>query len=386
MFSSSFQLHTRRNTTRRKILNYSVHFTPSPTSDTTATMQHLLQNLPPELLAAIVEELPWESRLSLSATSSVFRAALAARFFRAIVVSNKPGTSLDGLRAWAEKYGSLVDEVHFLGSRDGLDNTVRETSQEEDGVHRGTQCLLPTLLQGILSGTRLSQASTVRVSFDFDFNRGHEPGSDWESESELLDDDIDSIYVFQVPEETLQVIKHKEDRYPWRQLMAETCATLAQNQNVRKLVMEELVPKPTSTFFTTAWSSFLGQLDVLDISGIWSEDNGAGWHANTLDGYLHFEAHMGDYFFEHARSLRHVRLSAASATAFGVDGNLFDCALPLEKCHLPHQQRLELQYMLISPKLADFVLVKGTTLRSLRLVDCHANTDADLDQNRTFPC
>jgi hypothetical protein len=111
--------------------------------------------------------------------------------------------------------------------------------------------------------------------------------------------------------------------------MAGVWHVLSQNLQVKKLVAKDLIPKPTSTFFSRQWYDFLSRLQELKIS-MWALDNGAGWMSNTLIAYEDFLSHLGQYFFEHATHVQSLVLAAHPECPFEYTAASHDIELPLK--------------------------------------------------------
>ncbi|KAH8652213.1 hypothetical protein BX600DRAFT_472126 [Xylariales sp. PMI_506] len=347
-----------------------------------------LQTLPLELFSGVVGLLPQADRLSLSSTNSQLRELLAPSLFRAVRLEHQPESDWSGLQRFASKHAQHVRDLKFVGGghpEPSEKDTTHSTEGEEDESpmsqrEGGSELvqpsqLLPDTIAQALSGNLFPELETIRVTFDWDFD-DQPPNGAWEGESELISSpqEINTIYVFEIQEDDEEVIREKEAKYPWRAFMAEVWRDVSLNHSIRTLVAENLLPKPTSAFFSKQWSEFLGRLHKLEIF-MWSGDNGAGWRSNTLDGYTHFEEHLGDYFFQYTNHTTTLILAADPETPFGSDADWANCGLPLEAHHLPELQHLELRDMFISPELADFIIAHAqTSLKSLALHNCHAET------------
>lgn len=128
-------------------------------------------------------------------------------------------------------------------------------------------------------------------------------------------------------------------------------------------------------------------------------DNGVGWQANTVTGYLHFEsAQLRDCFFRHCTALRRLRLVAGARSCFGsgqsveVIGdssrNWCEGPLPLDERDLFRLRRFELKNLFVSVRLAVIITAKSQILgdpslegglRSIQLLNCHINCHVDVD-------
>ncbi|KAJ8089437.1 hypothetical protein PM082_014685 [Marasmius tenuissimus] len=364
-------------------------------------LQPHLETLPLELLTRILESLPLDSRLALTSTSSSLRSSLAPLVFQALkITSNTQGGRV--FEQLANNYGSVVTKLHFVASMplgrpsDDLASTGNAAHEQGDlsspensaGAENATQNLMTTLARDALTGKSLPNLTTVHLSFDFDFdhdisNNGQWDGNIWDDPNSITDES-NSIYVFTDPEAPNDV-PIKEAKYPWRALMAQTWSALCQNKSITKLIVSDLIPRKTTAFDSDDWRDFLGRLETLELS-MWGGENGAGWEVNTLEGYMAFEARLGEYFFQHLTRVHRLSFAAYSSCPFGAteedhgDDTEHDVPFPLSKEDLPCLRSFELHNILISKKLAEFILSKSATLHKLRLHECHASS---YDEERT---
>ncbi|KAF7532679.1 hypothetical protein G7054_g7739 [Neopestalotiopsis clavispora] len=354
-----------------------------------------LESLPPELLSCIGALLPQADCIKLSSINSYLRSVLGPVGFRTVTLTNSPDNNWENLRHFTDKYGQYVREVRFVGNvykstqiGDGRDHPAAEddhavdesqntltsltpvATDEQTTTHLG-HALLPKLIHEALSGRLFPAADTYEVSFDFGDFYDPPPDEDaWEHED---DQPVDSIWVFEQPENEEASIKEKEARYPWRRLMAAVWHVLSQNLQAKKLVAKDLMPKPTSTFFSRQWHDFLSRLQELKIN-MWALDNGAGWMSNTLIAYEDFIDHIGQYFFEHTTHVQSLVLAAHPECPFGYAAASHDVALPLKVGALPELRHLELYEVYVCPEIVDFVCRVNSRTTGLVLRNCHVNT------------
>ncbi|KAJ8085017.1 hypothetical protein PM082_003794 [Marasmius tenuissimus] len=349
-----------------------------------------IENLPLELLIRINESLPWDSRLALASTSSNLRSSLAPLIFNSIKITSNTQGGRD-LERLVDKYGSSTTRLHFVASMSsGMPSDVLaptsggngvpvqddHNSQESADTPNATRRLMTDLAHDALTGKLLPKVKTVCLSFDFDFDSDDVQWDDgnWITAA----DDTTSIYVF-TEEEAADIVPMKEAKYPWRALMAQTWSALCQNSSITKLIVLNLIPRKTTTFDLDDWRNFLGRLETLELR-MWGGDNGAGWEANTLEGYMAYEARLGEYFFRYLNQVQQLLFVAYSSCPFGSteegqgDDVEHDVAFPLSKDYLPRLRFLELHNIFVSKRLADFILSKSATLFEVRLHDCHAST------------
>ncbi|KAK1224896.1 hypothetical protein PQX77_012173 [Marasmius sp. AFHP31] len=350
-----------------------------------------LENLPLELLTRIGEALPWDSRLALASTTSNLRSSLAPFIFNSVKITSNTQGGQD-LERLADKYGSFTTRLHFVASMpngtpsdvlapagNGVPDQDDPSSRDGADTSSATQRYITDLAHNVLTGKLLPNVTTLCLSFDFDFdtNGEEQDGNVWD-DSNWITDDSTSIYVF-TDAEAADDVKTKEAKYPWRALMAQTWSALCQNNSITKLIVHDLIPRKTTTFDSDDWRDFLGRLDTLELR-MWGGDNGAGWEVNTLEGYMAYEARLGEYFFRHLNQVQKLLFVAYSRSPFGAteegegDDVEHDVAFPLLKEYLPRLRSLEVHNIFVSKRLADFVLGKSETLHEVRLHDCHAST------------
>ncbi|KAK1234136.1 hypothetical protein PQX77_002664 [Marasmius sp. AFHP31] len=347
-----------------------------------------LENLPLELLICIDESLPWDSRLALASTTSNLRSSLAPFIFSSIKVTSNTQGGQD-LERLADKYGSFTTRLHLVASMpngtpsdvlaptgNGVPDQDDPSSQSSADTSNAIRRFITDLAHDALTGKLLPKVTTVCLSFDFNFDS---EDVQWDDGNWITDaDDTTSIYVF-TEEEAADNVPLKEAKYPWRALMAQTWSALCQNSAIKKLIVYDLIPRKTTTFDSDSWRDFLGRLDTLELR-MWGGDNGAGWEANTLEGYMTYEVRLGEYFFRHLNQVQQLLFVAYSRSPFGAveegqgDDFEYDVAFPLLKEYLPRLRFLELHNIFVSKRLADFVLSKSETLHEVRLHDCHAST------------
>jgi hypothetical protein len=141
---------------------------------------------------------------------------------------------------------------------------------------------------------------------------------------------------------------------------------LAANDSARELILEDFIPKWTSTFGTDAFRQFLSQIESATFN-ILGMDNGAGWRTNTQYGYTEFLSGLDTMFFHHMSRLKHLHIQAGDP--LGLDG-WRSIPLALMPEDLPVLQSLKLENCYVSPELVLFVQSHAQVLRSLDLEEC----------------
>ncbi|KAL0059917.1 hypothetical protein AAF712_013332 [Marasmius tenuissimus] len=261
-----------------------------------------------------------------------------------------------------------------------MNRTNRVPPENSAGTGNAPQSFMTTLARDALTGKSLPNLTTVHLSFDFDFDFdfGYEkPDSNIWDDPNLYTGVSYSIWVFK-DSEAAEDVPMKEARYPWRALMAQTWSALCRNKSIRELIVSNLIPRKTTAFNSDDWRDFLGRLKTLELR-MWGVTDD-GWYVNALEGYLAYEARLGEYFFRHLNQVQRLLLAAYPECPFGGPevGNgpdfRYDIAFPLSKEYLPRLKALELHNVFVSKRLADFILSKSKTLNEVRLHDCHAST------------
>lgn len=316
-------------------------------------------NLPAELFLDITQHLELCDKARLSAVSPFLRSALAPEVFRTVRLTNDEAVARSALAA-VEKYGQHTTRLEFQGSAGPADELKTPA--------------LPAAASELLRGRRTPNLHTVQIKFMFDFDNS------FDDDAYAWDDHPScsmgfTIYVFESVEDA-DWVRKKEGEKKWRALMNETWQALVCNERVRELVVEDLIPKWTSTFQTDGFRHFLGRLESATLR-IYSGCNGAGWTSNSVGGgYLDFLDKLNYIFFRHMSKLKHLSLCATDGGPLG-SYDLYR-ASPLNKApdgaqeSLPQLQSLKLEYYFADPDLVSFLNSHAKVLRSLELKNCVA--------------
>ncbi|KAH8130687.1 hypothetical protein LI328DRAFT_139537 [Trichoderma asperelloides] len=148
--------------------------------------------------------------------------------------------------------------------------------------------------------------------------------------------------------------------------MNETWRALAANMHVRELILDDFIPKWTSTFRTEEFRQFLSRLETatFDILGM---DNGVCWRTSTEPGYTNFLSDLDASFFRHMTGLKY--LSINTSDHLGLEG-MCHSPLALKPEHLPLLESLKLRRCFIGPELVSFIRGHTQFLKSLDIRDC----------------
>ncbi|KAI0154690.1 hypothetical protein GGR57DRAFT_502440 [Xylariaceae sp. FL1272] len=332
----------------------------------------MISNLPPELLLRVGEQLAVADCCSLSSVNSHFRRFLLPTLFKCLRANNR--------YEHAETFQKLVPEIATYVQRLEFDLYLHQGSGEDDvdeegggrrpskaGRSNGVRTLKVSdtapIVWELLSRRALPNLSTLRVTFcplPEDFR-----GDGWS------DDGLGgSIYLAQDVEDE-DDIAEAEMRFYWRGLFNRSFETMASGSgDLHRLEILNLPPKSASALWTDEWKTFLGTVKEFKIS-LWGGDNGAGWHANTLEGYLEWISDLEESFFEHLTSAERVKLVAHDQNPIGCPG-MRQCPIPFGPGHMPRIEHLELQDCFVDAALIAFLSSHPQQLRSLRLTNCYS--------------
>ncbi|KAJ4026433.1 hypothetical protein NW752_001376 [Fusarium irregulare] len=325
-----------------------------------------LDTLPPENFLSIRDQLPHEDIKSLSVVNKKIHAQLVPHLFRYIRVncplSRDSGSDLSSV---IDKYGTNVLGVCLYvvfypnppysdleGSKVDSNGEKEKWYWDEypDSVwarDASDISIMHDLIQfkGMPKCTSLGIRTDGEEEFEID--------GGWD-ENELSDI---SIY-FCTEVEDWERVKEKEKMYAWRQAWNELWRDVATHSKTERLDLFHFLPIKASCWLEPEWAAFVGRLKELNIRA-YGQDNGAGWAANTLEGYNDFFSEMPKFLFQHATNLEHLYIAGHE------DGHLGDSALRFEPNTMPKLKSLHLETMSITESLKDFL--SGSTLEGLRL-------------------
>ncbi|KFY43099.1 hypothetical protein V494_02093 [Pseudogymnoascus sp. VKM F-4513 (FW-928)] len=304
--------------------------------------------LPQELRLQISDSLELIDKIHLSATCKAYRTQLLPEIFKTICFTNDE-TSENSALAAVEAHGEYTTRIEF-------------TCYAEADYELTT----PALRLGaskILNGHLTPNLRTVQLKFDFDFDDG-----DWDDNP--MANTGTSIYVFEEIEDE-DYVRKAEQNWQWRALMKETWQALAANNYMRDLILDEFVPKWTSTFRTDEFRQFLSRLESATFN-IFGADNGAGWSINTTWGYGDFLSTLDLSFLNHMSGLKLLHIKASDP--LGLEGP-FHIPLALKRMDLPVLESLKLENCFIGPELVSFIQGHAQVLRSLDIDRCFGAGD-----------
>lgn len=254
----------------------------------------LLHELPAELLIRVGECLNAKDCGALSAANSSFRQILGSTVYRGLRATSKPEDSIL-LQGIIEKHANHVHTFHF-------ELYLNEKSTAgEDNVY--TVSSTSPLVWDMLSRRALPNVSILRITFCPEPDTFE--GLDWANDgcgggiSMFLDDD-----------ETIDELPDLEAEFPWRALYNKTFETIASgSKTLHRVELHNLPMRMTSTQQTPEWAAMLNGVEEFELAP-WGGDNGVGWHANTMQGYLDSIDNLRDTFFKHLTAATNVKLAA----------------------------------------------------------------------------
>jgi hypothetical protein len=221
------------------------------------------------------------------------------------------------------------------------------------------------LLLQLVNGEAFSHIDSFSIHFDpcqFDIaGRWYGNDGDWGGGH-----GSGSITVFEDEEDEHECFE-REKEHVWRAQYMQVLAEIMRNPNIRKLRIENLLPRRTSVFDTWVWPEFLGQITHLDL-GIFGAEC-SGWSGSTMPGFTQF---MDDFLpkdiMKHLVNLKHLRLEASKLSVFGegmYGGEPFST-----RGRIPTVESLELKNIVLGFTFFRFLEERGDSLRELTLHNC----------------
>ncbi|KAH7184765.1 uncharacterized protein B0J16DRAFT_340424 [Fusarium flagelliforme] len=328
-------------------------------------MTPALDTLPPEIFLCIRDQLPHEDIKSLSVVNKKIHTQLVPHLFRYIRV-DCPLPRDSGLSSVINKYGGnyilgvclyVVFQPNPPNSK--LEGTKVVTDHEKekwywddypDSVWARDASDIP-IMHDLIQFKGMPKCTSLGIRTDgeeeFEIDGG------WD-ENDLCDI---SIY-FCTEVESWERVKEKEEMYGWRTAWNELWRDVAKYSKTERLDLFHFLPIKASSWLEPDWAAFVGRLKELNIRA-YGQDNGAGWAANTLEGFCAFFHEMPEFLFQHATNLEHLYIAGHE------DGHLGDSALRFEPNTMTQLKSLHLETMSITESLKDFL--SGSNLESLRL-------------------
>ncbi|KAK7943979.1 uncharacterized protein PG986_013092 [Apiospora aurea] len=230
--------------------------------------------------------------------------------------------------------------------------------------------------QSALAAVKADGQHTTRLEFT--------PAAGWDDEPAvpaLWDEMGVGLDAFTYSENADQVAA-KERKWKWRALMSDSWAALSENEHVRDLTVNELIPKSASAFRSSSFRRFLARLESAT-RRIWGGDcvGSSGhvftgyveWLWNTREGSLG----LGADFLRHMRNLKRLEIHAADTGFLGGTGTHNIPLYALAPDSLPALQSLTLTNCLVGRELVEFIRGHAGVLTSLNVADCASRGDMD---------
>ncbi|KAK8085884.1 hypothetical protein PG997_007155 [Apiospora hydei] len=314
-----------------------------------------LAQLPRELSFQVFSYLTHRDKVRLSATCHEYHTHLATAIFKTIRFTNEEAVAQSALAA-VKAYGQHTTRLEF---------TPVAWWNDEPAV----PALNPAAAE-LLSGRHTPNARAAQMRFAFDLNNFEE----WDEMGAGLD-------AFTYSENADQVAA-KERKWKWRALVSESWAALSENEHVRDLTVNELIPKSASAFRSSFFRRFLARLESATLR-IWGGDcvGSSGhvftgyveWLWNTREGSLG----LGTDILRHMRNLKQLEIHAADTGFLGGTGTHNIPLYALAPDSLPALQSLTLTNCLVGRELVEFIRGHAGVLTSLNVADCASLGDMD---------
>ncbi|RGP74597.1 hypothetical protein FSPOR_1174 [Fusarium sporotrichioides] len=327
-----------------------------------------LDYLPPEIFLAVTDLLPWTDKESLSIANNKIRNQLVPHLFRHIKI-DCPLDRKNNLQSVIQLHGAHILSVRLnVGFQPNPPNSSLEgTKVDSDTAEAWYWDDYPTsvwaqdsvdipLIHDVIQFKGMPKCTKLIIHTngveDFETDGG------WD-ENDLADM---SIYFCTSPEDW-ETVKDKEKKYSWRKAWNELWRDVARHAKTESLETLHFLPIKASCWLEPEWAAFLGRLKNLTIRVY---DNGAGWAANTLEGFNAFFNQMPDFLFEHAKGLEHLCIAGHE------DGYLGQDALRFESNTMLELKSLRLETMSITESLKEFLSGSTPKLESLHLFNVAA--------------
>jgi hypothetical protein len=331
-------------------------------------------DLSAELKLSIIEFLGAEDNtnlLNLSRTSKALRTLVAPCLFRSLLLRNgeKSGSSI--LAIAKSPHAEHVQQLKYRGTiAMPLADMARGSNDPEPAAPDPSD--FPESVEDVLSHlARFPRLETLGVEFKWDPEN--------EDDEEAM---IGGFYSFD-DQENDEACAKAEDEYAWRALMARSYSAIARNAGtvpqLKSLELNNVVPKVVTVWKKPGFVELLGQLERFKIT-LRGGENGAGWHMNTLDGYLVFVESLGTLFFDHLRNVRIFGLAGTHEEPPGLEG-MRHVELPLSSDKMPALRVLKFKECFIGPNMRDFICGHAATLESIELEDCASGLDSGSAEN-----
>ncbi|KAL6918888.1 hypothetical protein FSHL1_002871 [Fusarium sambucinum] len=331
-----------------------------------------LHKLAPELLLGISDQLDWDDRKSLSLVNSVVRNHLVPHLFK-YLKADCPLPQDHILQNVVRKYGSHVSRLRLYVTffpnppNSKFEGTKIDPKHEKEKWYWknypasvwARDEVDSLAIRNLIQFEGLPNCSTLSLHTNGDNDFDIDGGWDVNDLADL------SIYFCTEPEDW-GLVKQKEELYAWREAMGEMWHDIASLSRTKHLELLHFLPCKSSIWLESDWSDFLGRLKGLTLVA-YGQNNGAGWSANTLDGFNDFFKELPSLVFEHAKNLEHLTLMAQRY------GHLGHRSLRFTPATMPKLQTLRLNNVCITASLGKFLRGGTPKLTSIHIENCAAS-------------
>ncbi|KAL2819100.1 hypothetical protein BJX63DRAFT_27764, partial [Aspergillus granulosus] len=292
--------------------------------------------------------------VSLSSTSSWFRAMLAPRIFKTIYLHNTAKSALAVQAIGQGKSSGCVKELQYVC-------TLTGSSLEE---------LYPPEIIPVLSNLAcFTSLERLNISFVFD-----DDSDLWEVLGDEFLDDFNS---------DARVAEEQAEKEPWRKSMSSSLRAIASNYDPQRhpngtdrnlprgFTIHGLAPIALTTYHEPVWGYFLSQIKSFSMT-LPNLDNGAGWQLITQPSYWGFAEYLGPWFFNHLHAAESLSFDPCESGILGDSGDRFDPGIGLHEANMPNLRSVNLSNLALCAELSNFLAQHLSTLESITLRHCHA--------------
>ncbi|CEI62342.1 hypothetical protein FVEN_g12038 [Fusarium venenatum] len=332
--------------------------------------QPALDYLPPEIFLAISDLLPWTDKESLSIVNKKLRNQLVPHLFRHIKI-DCPLAKENNLQSVIQLHGAhaLSVRLYVKFQPNPPNSTLEGTKVDPESAQEWYWDDYPPsvwarasddvpVIHDVIQFKGMPKCSMLSIHTngedDFEIDGG------WD-ENDLADL---SMYFCTSPE-SWETVKDKEKKYNWRRAWNTLWRDVAKHAKTESLELLHFLPIKASCWLDQEWVALLARLKNLTIRA-YGQDNGAGWAANTLEGFNSFFNEMPDFLFQHAKNLEHLCIAGHE------DGHLGENALRFEPNTMPQLKSLRLETMSTTQSLKEFLRGSTPNLESIHLFNVAA--------------
>ncbi|KAM0342553.1 hypothetical protein ACHAPU_009405 [Fusarium lateritium] len=338
-----------------------------------------LEELPPELIFAITDQLTWNGKKTLSLANKAVRKHVVADLFKHIKV-DCPLPQHHILQSVLEKYGAHVSRlrlrVTFLSNSNYDGTKIDPTSGQERWYWNESPASVwarnpadVSAMQRLIRFQELPKCTSLSICTTledaaFGIPRGLDVGR----------------FLYAKPE-TWDQAKESERTHAWRQAAAELWSDIARFFRGDRLELVNLLPRKASSWLEPQWVEFMGRLREITLRPHGYVD-GRTWQANVMEGFNSAIGEMPTFIYNHAKRLECLNIAADERAYLGKS------VLRLAPHTMPQLKTLRLENLCITSSLKDFLSKTSPNLESLRLYGCAASgyeqSGAEPSENPTW--